>query len=125
MKVRETALNLKRFEVESKSKKVEALKQMIDEFEQMANELGRQVIAEEERTGIREASHFAYSTFARSAAQRQANLLASIDDIRKKLEAAIIEHDEALSELDQSDIATRKDGDTMSLGTNTQHQATN
>ncbi len=111
MKMRETAVRLKRFEADEKSQKVDSIEQMIREFEQMASDLERQVIAEEERTGIRDSSHFAYSTFARSAAQRRTNLMASIEDLQVKLAAAVEERDEALAELDQADAVKQRDDD--------------
>ena len=93
MKVRESALRLKRFEAEEKTQKVSSLEQMVREFEQMAVDLERQIQAEEERTGVRDNTHFAYSTFARSAAQRRQNLLASITDLQDKLAVAVVERD--------------------------------
>lgn len=115
MKVRESALRLKRFDAEEKSQKVASLEQMIREFEQMASDLERQVEAEEERTGIRDASHFAYSTFARSAAQRRDKLVASIADLQEKLDMAAAERDEALAELDQADAVHQRDDERMRL----------
>ena len=111
MKARESALRLKRFEADEKARKVSDLEQMIHEFEQMALDLERQVQAEEERTGVRDASHFAYSTFARSAAQRRENLLASVSELQGKLEIAVAERDGAVAELDEADaVRQREDG---------------
>lgn len=113
MKVRESALRLKRFDAEEKAQKVAALEQMIREFEQMASDLERQVEAEEERTGVRDANHFAYSTFARSAAQRRDKLMASIADLQDKLDVAAVERDEAVAELDQVDAVHQRDDERM------------
>lgn len=113
MKVRESALRLKRFDAEEKTQKVASLEQMIREFEQMATDLERQVEAEEERTGIRDAAHFAYSTFARSAAQRRDKLMASIADLQDKLDIAAVERDEAVAELDQADAVHQRDDDRL------------
>lgn len=99
MKSRETALKLKRFEADEKARKVGDLVQMIREFETIAADLDRQIHAEEERTGIREPSHFAYSTFAKSAAHRRDNLRASIAELRLKLAAAERERDEVAEQL--------------------------
>ena len=93
-------MRLKRFEAEEKAQRVSDLEQMIGEFEEMALDLERQITAEEERTGIRDKSHFAYSTFARSATQRRENLMASVGDLRDRLESALTERDEALAELE-------------------------
>jgi len=103
MRSRESALRLKRFEADEKSRKVQGLEQMIREFHQIASDLERQVQAEEERTGVRDRTHFAYSTFAKAATQRRNNLLASITDLRVKLESAVRDRDEALSELASSE----------------------
>lgn len=102
MKARQAAQRLKRFEAEEKARKVNELEQMIREFDQMAAELQRQVEAEEERTGIRDRSHFAYSTFARSAAQRHENLRVSLASLKAQLAEARIARDEAFAELEEA-----------------------
>lgn len=99
MKARETALKLKRFELDEKARKVADLEQMIREFENIATDLDRQIQSEEERTGVRDPKHFAYSTFAKSASQRRDNLRASIGELRQKLETAQNDFDEAKQQL--------------------------
>lgn len=99
MKARETALKLKRFETDEKARKVADLEHMIREFETIAADLDRQIQAEEDRTGIRDIKHFAYSTFAKSASQRRDNLRASIAELRIKLEAAQKDYDELKQQL--------------------------
>lgn len=95
MKSRETALRLKRFDVQEKARKVQGLEQMIREFESMSVDLERQIQTEEDRTGIKDPTHFAYSTFAKAANLRRDKLRASIEDLRVKLGAAVRERDEA------------------------------
>lgn len=99
MKVRDTALKLKRFEIEERARKVGDLEQMIREFESIATDLDRQIQAEEERSGVKDPKHFAYSTFAKSAAQRRDNLRASIGELRAKLEATQADLDDARQQL--------------------------
>ena len=99
MKPRETALRFKRFEADEHARKVSDLEQMIREFEAIASDLDRQIHAEEERTGVRDPAHFAYSTFAKSAAQRRDNLRASADELKVKLEVAAREKDAAHDQL--------------------------
>jgi flagellar FliJ protein len=99
MKPRDTALRLKRFEASEKARKVGSIETMILDFEHMSADLSRQIAAEEERTGVRDPAHFAYSTFAKAAALRRANLQTSVADLRVKLDAARAEHDEAVTEL--------------------------
>ncbi len=65
----------------------------------MANDLARQVKADEERSRVKDPAHFAYSTFARSASQRRDNLRASVSGLMAKLEEAQRERDEALEQL--------------------------
>ena len=109
MKARESALRTKRFEADEKNRKVDDLEQMINEFERMAYDLECQVKAEEERTGVRDAQHFAYSTFARSAEQRRQNLLASVSELQGKLDSAVAERDDAVAELDEADAVRDRD----------------
>lgn len=111
MKSRETALNLKRFEVDEKARKVADLEQMIREFETMASDLDRQILAEEERSGIKDPAHFAYSTFAKSASQRRDNLRASADELKGKLEAAQREHADAAEQLKVAGVAEPREKD--------------
>jgi flagellar FliJ protein len=109
MKARESALRTKRFEADEKNRKVDDLEQMINEFQRMAYDLECQVKAEEERTGVRDAQHFAYSTFARSAEQRRQNLLASVSELQGKLDSAVAERDDAVAELDEADAVRDRD----------------
>jgi flagellar protein FliJ len=95
MKPRDSAVRAKRFEVAEKARKVASLDGTIRDFETLASELARQVANEEDRTGIRDHAHFAYSTFAKAAAQRRANLLTSVDDLKEQLEAARRDYEEA------------------------------
>ena len=103
MKARESALRLKRFEADEKARKVADLEHMIREFENMAADLDRQIRAEEDRTGLKDPAHFAYSTFAKSASQRRYNLRTSADVLKAKLEGAQRERDEALEQVSRAD----------------------
>ena len=85
------------------ARKVADLEHMIREFEGMASDLDRQIRAEEERTGVKDPAHFAYSTFAKSASQRRDNLRASADGLKPKLESAQRERDEALEQVARAD----------------------
>ena len=98
MRSRESALRSKRFEVQEKTRKVQGLEHMLREFEQIASDLERQVQSEEDRTGVKDRHHFAYSTYAKAATQRRDKLMASIDDLKLKLDDAVRERDEAQAE---------------------------
>jgi hypothetical protein len=110
MKSRETALRLKRFEADEKARKVADLEHMIREFEAMAADLERQIQAEEDRTGIKDPSHFAYSTFAKSAGARRDNLRTSVSELRLKLAAAQRERDEVAEQLLRADQTEAREG---------------
>jgi flagellar protein FliJ len=115
MKPRDAALRLKRFEVGEKARTVVSMESMIGDFERMANDLARQIAAEEERTGIRDTAHFAYSTFAKAASLRRRNLLNSVADLRAKLDAARREHEEMASELNKLEPAGQRESDRHDL----------
>jgi flagellar FliJ protein len=113
MKSRETSFRLKRFEADEKRRKVADIELMIREFEHMASELDRQVQSEEDRTGIKDRGHFAYSTLAKAAAQRRDNLRASVANLQAKLEAAMRERDDAYADLDRSAPEAQRDLERM------------
>ena len=99
MKPRESLMSLKRFDAEEKSRRVADMEAIIREFEMMVDDLSRQINSEEDRTGVKDLAHFAYSTFAKAAAQRREKLLISVEDLRLKLEAALADRDAALENL--------------------------
>ena len=111
MKPRDAALRVKRFEVSEKARTVVSMESMISDFERMANDLARQIAAEEERTGVRDTSHFAYSTFAKAASLRRMNLLNSVADLRAKLDAAKREHEEMANELSKLEPVAAREGE--------------
>jgi hypothetical protein len=99
MKSRESALRAKRFEVAEKGRKAEDLQSMTRDFESMAADLQRQIQAEEERTGVKDPSHFSYSTFAKAAALRREKLMVSVADLKAQLDAALASYDAARESL--------------------------
>lgn len=111
MKQRDTALRTKRFETTEKARKVTLLETMVQDFENLAADLARQIAAEEERTGVKDAAHFAYSTFAKAAAQRRGNLLTSLADLKAKLDTAKRDHEEAALELGKLEPSAVETGD--------------
>ena len=100
MKSRERALQLKRNAFDEKARKAADLEHTIRELEGVAADLDDQIHVEEDRTGIKDPQHFAYSTFAKSASVRRDNLRASVAALRVKLEAALRERNEAAKELE-------------------------
>ena len=92
MKSREAALRAKRFEVTEKARKAEDLVSMARDLEVMASDLDRQIAAEEDRTGVKDRTHFSYSTFAMAAVLRRDNLLVSVADLKAQLDQAQAAH---------------------------------
>ena len=110
-KSRDGLVRLKRFQVREKRRQVGQIESMIAEFERMARELNDQVVAEQERSGIRDTAHFAYPTFARAAIQRRDNLLASVEELKGQLAAAVADCTEAEQELEKFEAIAERDQD--------------
>lgn len=113
-KSRDGLVRLKRFQVREKRRQVGQIESMIAEFERMARELNDQVVAEQERSGIRDTAHFAYPTFARAAMQRRDNLLASVEELKGQLAAAVADCTEAEQELEKFEAIAERDQDRSS-----------
>ena len=99
MKSRDAQIRMKRFQIDERRRQVGQIETMIEEFGRMVGDLDIEIAAEHRRTGIDDEKHFAYSTFARAARQRRANLQASIDDLGSQLDTAKAALDLALAEL--------------------------
>jgi flagellar FliJ protein len=111
MKSREGLIRLKRFHVDDKRRQVSQIETMIAEFERMAKDLDDQIRAEQDRSGIHDAGHFAYPTFAKAAMQRRDNLYASAAELKQQLAAAKAEFDEAVEELEKHQALADRDRD--------------
>ena len=114
MKSRDTLIRLKRFQAEEKRRRVSQIEAMIAEFARMAGDLDREIALEEQRSGVTDMNHFAYSTYARAARVRRDNLMQSTDDLRPQLAEAKAHHAEALEELAKVQILDgREKGERM------------
>ena len=102
-------MRAKRFEVAEKARKAEDLVMMARDFETMAADLERQILAEEERTGVKDANHFSYSTFAKAAALRRNKLMVSVADLMSQLDAARAAHQVAKEALDALEADEARD----------------
>ena len=76
------------FEITACRRRIMQTRSMIADFERLAAELDREVRAEEDRTGIRDPRHFAYSTVAKASGQRRDNLAHSIGQLKTQLDRA-------------------------------------
>jgi flagellar protein FliJ len=104
-------LRAKRFEVTEKARKVASLEMMVIDLEHMAIELARQISVEEERTGIKNPTHVAYSTLATATTQRRTKILHSVADLCGKLEMVRRELEDAEAELRTLEPVETRDSD--------------
>src|ERR671929_1245871 len=109
MKSRETLIRLKKFQVDEKRRKVAQIEGMIAEFERMATDLDREIVAEQERAGIHDPAHFAYPTYAKAALTRRDNLKRSADELKGQLEDARLALAEAFEELKKVELLDERD----------------
>jgi len=82
---------------------------MVNDFKRMATDLDNQILAEQERSGISDVTHFAYPTFAKAAMTRRDNLLQSAEDLSGQLEAAQNALGEAVEELKKVELLEERD----------------
>jgi len=104
MKSRDAQIRMKRFQIEERKRQVGQIEAMIEEFGRMIADLDVEIAAEHRRTGIEDEKHFAYSTFARAARQRRANLQTSITDLGQQFDQAT-----AALELAQAELAKEEE----------------
>jgi flagellar protein FliJ len=109
MKSRETLIRLKKFQVDEKRRKVAQIEGMIAEFDRMAGDLDREILAEQERAGIHDPAHFAYPTYAKAALTRRDNLKRSADELKGQLEDARGALGEAFEELKKVELLDERD----------------
>jgi flagellar FliJ protein len=109
MKSRETLIRLKKFQVDEKRRKVAQIEGMIAEFDRMAADLDREILAEQERAGIHDPAHFAYPTYAKAALTRRDNLKRSADELKGQLEDARGALGEAFDELKKVELLDERD----------------
>ena len=97
MKPRESLARLRRFQIEETQRRVTQIEAMIAEFSKMARELDREIALEEQKSGVVDIAHFAYSTYARAARTRRDNLQRSAEELSHQLEEARQFLDETLA----------------------------
>jgi flagellar export protein FliJ len=123
MKSRETLIRLKRFQVDEKRRQVVQLETMIAEFERMAKELDNQIQVEQNRTGIKDVTHFAYPTFAKAAMARRDNLVSSAADLKGQLDDARAALAAAFEDLKKVELLEERDRDADRAAAGAREQA--
>src|ERR671927_577431 len=111
MKSRDSLIRLKRFQVDEKRRQVAQIEMMIAEFERLAADLDQQILAEQQRSGIHDVTHFAYPIFARAAMQRRDNLRTSADELKGQLQDARDDLAEAYEDLKRFELLDERDGE--------------
>jgi flagellar FliJ protein len=81
-------VRLTNFEIAACRRRIMQTRSMVADFERLSADLDREVGAEEDRTGIRDPRHFAYSTVAKASRLRRDNLMHSIAQLRLQLDTA-------------------------------------
>ncbi len=109
MKSRDSLIRLKRFQVDEKRRQVLQIESMIADFDRMVRDLDDQIVAEQNRVGIHDITHFAYPTFAKAAIQRRDNLKVSIHDLEVKLAGARYELWMAVDEMKKIELIEERD----------------
>ena len=109
MKSRETLIRLKKFQADEKRRRLNQIESMIADFDRMAGDLDREIMAEETKAGIKDSSHYAYPTYAKAAATRRDNLKRSADELKEQQADAKAALDEALAELRKAEQLEERD----------------
>lgn len=94
MKPRDSLIKAKEFQADELRRQLGQLERMIRDLRSIRDELGRQIEAEEVRSGVRDPTHYAYSTVARAARDRRQKLessLAELEDRRVLAETRLAE----------------------------------
>ena len=116
MKLQETLVRLKRFQVDEKRRRVAQIESMVADFSKIARELEQEITLEEQRAGIFDTSHFAYPTYARAARARRDNLKRSAEELMSQLEDARNRLEEAIADLDKAQAFDAREKTADSVG---------
>jgi flagellar protein FliJ len=104
MKLRETLIRLKKFQVDKGRRRIAQIETMISELERISSNLERDIKIEQDRSGIHDPGHFAYPTYAKAAIQRRDNLKRSAHDLKIQLEDAKVALSEAFEEMKKVEL---------------------
>ena len=72
-------------QLDDRSRRIALMERMIGEFNDMAADLDREILIEQERAGIHDPTHFAYPTYAKAAMLRRDNLRRSAEELEAQL----------------------------------------
>jgi len=123
MKARNSLIRQKRFQFDETRRKAAQMEAMIADFQRMAADLEREIVAEQERAGIHDPSHFAYPTYAKAAIARRENLKRSIDELSAQLGEAKVALAESAEELRKAELLEERDQARERMDEETREQA--
>jgi flagellar protein FliJ len=123
MKSRNSLIRLKKFHVDEKRRKVAQIEAMIADFQRMAADLDREILAEQERAGIHDPTHFAYPTYAKAAIVRRDNLKRSADELVAQLEDARTALQESFEDLKKIELLDERDQERERVAEDAREQA--
>lgn len=109
MKSRETLIRLKRFQIDEKRRRVAQIEAMIAEFERMSVDLEREILSEQEKSGIHDPGHYAYPTYAKAAMTRRENLKRSAAELVLQLDGAKEALSAAFEDLKKIELLDERD----------------
>jgi|SRR5215467_2134476 len=109
MKSRNTLIRLKKFQFDEKRRQVAQIEAMITDFQRMAADLEREIVAEQERAGIHDPTHFAYPTYAKAAIARRENLKRSVEELAAQLAEAKAALQECFEALKKAELLDERD----------------
>jgi flagellar FliJ protein len=84
METQESSIRTNRLAAEHVLRKSSVAGLLIRELSLCAARLSAEIAAEEQRVGISDPKHFAYSCYAKSLIQRRDNLLHSVEDLKRQ-----------------------------------------
>lgn len=112
MKPRESTIQAKEFQATALRRQLAQFERMVADLEVIRVELGKQIDAEERRSGVADPANYAYSTVARAARERRRNLSATIADLTDRRSNAKGQ----LADLDGFFDALQNAGEALELG---------
>jgi flagellar FliJ protein len=82
-------------QIDMARRQVAQIESMITDFDSTLATLENEIEAEENRTGIRDPAHFAYSILAKATIVRRDNLKRTVTDLKDQLAMATVKFAEA------------------------------
>jgi flagellar FliJ protein len=99
MTLRERLICLKKFQINEKSQESTQINNMVTELARLTATLDLDITIEQYRSHICDPAHFAYSTYAKAAAQRRENIRHSMNELTKQLDTLKESLGEAIDDL--------------------------